>query len=158
MQYFPPSNPDDFTKNIQAAVAIEQCQIAFGYIAWTLNYVLGSNLSVDNYTLYSPPFVLSQNNTSYSLQDAPLCPFPTCHKGPNTPATLYAAVFASMAGTASYNFETWTNVPRATRSQTLPSFNFSCCLDFWGVGGEEHGEAVERGNEESDSTVMPDNQ
>jgi hypothetical protein len=80
--------------NIQAAVEINRCHIAFGFIAWTpkwTNIDIGNGSTTDE--LYTLPFILS--NTTYSFQGESLGPF-TRSPNPRMPATLYAAVFPSM--------------------------------------------------------------
>jgi hypothetical protein len=86
------STLDTIKQNIQAAVAIDQCQISFGYIAWTPTYTS----SGDANELSILPFVLSQNSTSYALQNAPLGPFPVGSEDAPLPATFYAALFPNM--------------------------------------------------------------
>jgi hypothetical protein len=81
---------DAIQKNIQAAVSIDNCETAFGYIAWTPSYILSGSA----YELYTLPFVLSPNSTSYSLNGGPLGPL-----GDGTasiPATFYAATYPNM--------------------------------------------------------------
>ncbi|KAE9378213.1 hypothetical protein N431DRAFT_435384 [Stipitochalara longipes BDJ] len=87
----------DIQQNIQAAVAIDQCTTAFGYIAWTPSYIESGGQGSE-YTLYNLPFILSQNSSSYSLNDAPLGPLPMGQDNGTTsiPATFYAAIYRNM--------------------------------------------------------------
>jgi hypothetical protein len=86
------STVDSIQKNIQAAVSIDNCETAFGYIAWTPSYILSGSA----YELYTLPFVLSPNNTSYSLKDGSLGPRPLGDELPPIPATFYAATYPNM--------------------------------------------------------------
>jgi hypothetical protein len=79
-------------KNIQAAISIDNCETAFGYIAWTPSYILSGSA----YELYTLPFVLSPNNTSYSLNDGSLGPRPLGDGLAPIPATFYAATYPNM--------------------------------------------------------------
>lgn len=86
----------DIQKNIQAAVAINNCSMAFAYIGWTSSYVSSGSLGSD-YTLYTLPFFLSQKNDSYSLNDSPLGPLPKyVGNGTVPPASFYAAIYHDM--------------------------------------------------------------
>lgn len=86
------STVDSIQKNIQAAVTTDNCETAFGYIAWTPSYILSGSA----YELYTMPFVLSPNNTSYSLKDGSLGPRPLGDELPPIPATFYAATYPNM--------------------------------------------------------------
>jgi hypothetical protein len=79
-------------KNIQAAISIDNCETAFGYIAWTPSYILSGSA----YELYTLPFVLSPNNTSYSLNDGSLGPRPLGDGLAPIPATFYAVTYPNM--------------------------------------------------------------
>jgi hypothetical protein len=79
-------------KSIQAAVAIANCETAFGYIAWTPLYILSGSA----YELYTLPFVPSPNNTSYSLNDRSLGLRPLGDGLSPIPATFYAATYPNM--------------------------------------------------------------
>ena len=83
---------ENIKENIQTVIAINNCEIDFGYIGWTPSY------NGRNPELLTIPFVLSENNASYTFQDAYLGPLPTelsDLRGP-IPATFYAATFPNM--------------------------------------------------------------
>jgi hypothetical protein len=82
--------------NIQAAVEITGCQIAFGFIAWTPTWttidMADGFMTAELYTL---PFIVS--NTTYSLQGGSLGPLPASDApSPPFPATFYTALFPTM--------------------------------------------------------------
>ncbi|KAE9368893.1 hypothetical protein N431DRAFT_382690 [Stipitochalara longipes BDJ] len=84
---------DDIKKNIQTVIAIDNCSTSFGYIGWTPSYT-----DFNNPKLLTLPFILSQNNTSYTFQGGSLGPLPVnlgFEAGP-IPATFYAATFPNM--------------------------------------------------------------
>jgi hypothetical protein len=94
----------DIQKNIQAAVAIDNCTTAFAYIGWTPSYLPPTTQGAED-TLYTLPFFLSQNNASYSLNGSPLGPLPG-YTGNQTvpPATFYAAIYHNMTDEITYSF------------------------------------------------------
>jgi hypothetical protein len=94
----------EIQKNIQAAVAIDNCTTAFAYIGWTPSYLPATTQGAED-TLYTLPFFLSQNNASYSLNGSPLGPLPG-YTGNQTvpPATFYAAIYHNMTDEITYSF------------------------------------------------------
>lgn len=87
---------DAIKENIQKVAAIDRCETAFGYIAWTPSY-LPTSVPGANYELYTLPFILSSNDTSYALNYESLGPLPRGINGAaSIPATFYAANFYNM--------------------------------------------------------------
>lgn len=83
---------DDTKKNIQAVITIDNCSTSFGYIGWTPSYS-----DFDNHELLTLPFILSQNNASYTFQGGSLGPLHIDGFEPGPiPASFYVATFPNM--------------------------------------------------------------
>jgi hypothetical protein len=131
---------DDIKKNIQAVVAIDNCTTSFGYIGWTPSYHLEGD-DWANPELLTLPFILSQNNTSYTFQDGFLGPLPLTEERSPTPATFYAATFPNMTNNglslAPLNCHDTSNPSPNTTLVQCVLYNTSYQASFSFINGEQ---------------------
>ena len=126
-------------KNIQTVVALENCNTAYGYIAWTPSYSKDPDEAIELNTL---PFILSQNNTSYKFQSGSLGPLIHSTGRAPTIATLYTATFANMAvvsdlsGKPCLQGNPLNELPNITLTQ-CELYNTSYHVSFSFINGEQ---------------------